>query len=104
MATLDKIEFMRREYDVCLVINEQLILKVIIDPHYEKKHRESISDEVILELVKQLVYLDSDVDKETPPFQYFVRDHMKHKGKLYKLVWLLEEHQTYIGIINAYRR
>ena len=35
---------MRREYDIEVVINALKITKVIIDPHYEEKHAESIND------------------------------------------------------------
>jgi hypothetical protein len=42
----------RREYNISITVNEVLISKVIIDPHYEEKHAESINDEIILELVK----------------------------------------------------
>jgi hypothetical protein len=104
MATLDKVRFMRREYDVCLLINEQLILKVIIDPHYEEKHKDSVSDEIILELVKTLNHDEFRFEAERFPFSYYVKDKIVLKEKLYKLVWVFEEHQTYIGIINAYRR
>ena len=41
----------RREYDIRIVVNRKRISKVIIDPHYEEKHAESISDEIILKLV-----------------------------------------------------
>ena len=33
----------RREYPVELKINEKLITKVVIDPHYEEKHAESVT-------------------------------------------------------------
>jgi hypothetical protein len=42
----------RREYSVSIVVNQIRITKVIIDPHYEAKHAASISDELILKLVK----------------------------------------------------
>ena len=44
----------RREYTISIVFNEIKITKVVIDPHYELKHAESISDEVVLSLVKML--------------------------------------------------
>ncbi|MEN0057722.1 MAG: hypothetical protein AAGB31_02715, partial [Bdellovibrio sp.] len=75
-----------------------------IDPHYEEKHAESISDEIILNLVKELDGREFEPDDEDPPYTYFVADKMELNGKLYKLVWLLEEGQIYIGVVNAYRR
>ena len=45
----------RREYDIDpILINRVYITKVIIDPHYEEKHKESINDELILKLVNKL--------------------------------------------------
>lgn len=75
-----------------------------IDPHYEEKHAGSVTDEVILELVSQLngrMFKPVDVDDG---FQYFVNDHLEYGGKFYKLIWLLEGEEVYIGIVNTYRR
>ena len=44
----------RREFDISIVVNHIRITKVIIDPHYEEKHAKSITDKIILELVKTL--------------------------------------------------
>ncbi len=94
----------RREYGISIVVNHRRITKVIIDPHYEERHSESISDEIILELVKTL---DGEViipDELNAPFSYFATDQIELNGKYYKLVWLLEDDQIYIGVVNAYRR
>lgn len=37
-------------------------------------------------------------------FAYYVTDNLILDGKSYKLVWLLEDDELYIGIVNAYRR
>lgn len=95
---------MRREYLVKMMVNDRVITKVIIDPHYEEKHSESINDELIVNLIKTLDGKVFEADDEKPPYQYFVTDRVEYRGKLYKLIWLLEEHQIYIGVINAYRR
>ncbi len=95
---------LRREYPVRMMINGIFITKVIIDPHYEVKHSGSISDELILELVKTL---DGDTHEENDrkdSFLYFVKDNIMYKGKNYKLIWLLEDNEVYVGVINAYRR
>ena len=65
----------RREYNISIMVNEILISKVIIDP-----------------------------DDEKTPYAYFMTDKIEHGGKLYKLIWMLEDHEIYIGVINAYRR
>ena len=93
----------RREYDISITLNGIKINKVIIDPHYEVKHAESVNDEIILELVKQLDGADIGADSVDEPYTYFVDD-LEYKGKLYRLVWLLEDHQIYIGVVNAHRR
>jgi hypothetical protein len=94
----------RREYDISIIVNQKRISKVIIDPHYEEKHAESISDEIIIRLVKDLDGREFEPDEEDPPFAYFMIDKMELDGKFYKLVWLLEDGQIYIGVVNAYRR
>ena len=94
----------RREYAISITFNFKLITKVIIDPHYEKKHADSVSDEIILELVQKLdgqVMVPDDVN---PPYAYFAEDKMEIEGRFYKLIWLLEDNQIYIGVVNAYRR
>jgi hypothetical protein len=42
-------------------------------------------------------------DAVRPPFSYFSQE-IKLNEKLYKMIWLVEEHQIYIGVVNAYRR
>lgn len=94
----------RRDYKVSITVNEIFVDKIIIDPHYEEKHSESINDEIILELVKTLDGKIFEADDEKDLYSYFVTDKILYEGKLYKLIWLLEDHEIYIGVINAYRR
>lgn len=77
---------------------------MVIDPHYETKHRAAVDDRVILQLVKLLDGGLFPVADRKKPFEYFVTDRMSLSNKLYKLVWLLEDHEIYIGVVNAYRR
>lgn len=94
----------RREYKINLMFNEQQIVKVIIDNHFEGKHSDSIDDQIIFKLVSLLdgqIQLPEDSD---PPYSYFVKDGIELNGKKYKLIWLLEDSCFYIGVINAYRR
>ena len=85
-------------------MNGIAIEKVIIDPHYEIKHSESIDDQLIVELVKKLDGGNFEADNVDEPFRYFVADRLQLNGKLYRLVWLLEDMKIYIGVVNAHRR
>jgi len=77
---------------------------VIIDPHYELKHSRSINDDLILELVQKLHGGSFEPDETIEGFEYFVSDNLQLSGKFYKLIWLKEKHQIYIGVVNAHRR
>jgi len=95
----------RREYPIFLTINGRKITKVVIDAHYELRHKSSINDDIILSLVRTLdgiEQLPTDIDGEG--FEYYVKDKIDLDGKFYKLVWLLHECEIFIGIVNAYRR
>ena len=94
----------RRSYDINIIVNNITVNKIIIDSHYKEKHAESITDEIILSLVKTLDGQVFEVDTYEPPYSYFVTDKISFEGKLYKLIWLLEDDQIYIGVINSYRR
>lgn len=44
----------RREYDISITVNGRPVTKAVIDAHYEAKHSKSISDDIIVRLVKLL--------------------------------------------------
>jgi hypothetical protein len=92
----------RREYPVQLTVNGRRIVKVVIDPHYELKHRASIHDGLILELVSLLAGRSVESMSEVGSFQYFVSALILDR-KHYRLIWLLENHGLYLGVANAYR-
>jgi hypothetical protein len=94
----------RTEYRIRLTINGRRIAKVIIDPHYKLKHSGSISDKVILELVQLLSGGSFDPEAEVAGFQYFVSDNLILGQKQFRLIWLLEKDELYIGVVNACRR
>jgi len=79
------------------------ITTIIIDPHYELKHGETMRDELIIRLVHLLQNEPHAADFVRFPFHYFVNE-LEFEGKLYRLVWLLEYGKNYVGVINAFRR
>ena len=94
----------RREYEIQITVNGIKISKAIIDSHYEEKHSCSINDDVILQLVNQLDGQFFEPEDIEVPYRYFVTDGMILDGKKYKLIWLIEDGEFYIGVVNAYRR
>jgi hypothetical protein len=94
----------RREYALNLTINDIRINKVVIDPHYEEKHSVSVSDEIILALVKMLDGGSFRSVDEKAPFRFFVNEGLLIDDKAFRLIWSLEDHEIYVGVLNAYRR
>jgi hypothetical protein len=93
----------RRKYFVNLTANDQKIKAVIIDSHYEKKHSASMTDELILDLVQLLDDGDFEPESAAGNFEYYVANDLILKNKKYRLIWLIEKSEIYIGVINAYR-
>jgi len=88
-----------------LVINERLIEQIIISSHYEISHP-YLTDEIILELVKKLDGKTFQVEdkKSNPNREFFSQDRIGYQGYKYKLVWLLWEKGSNLGVIACYRR
>ncbi len=101
-----KMSKLRRHYKIKVVINGITFNEVIIDPHFEKNHSESINDEIILDLIKWLGESGTTYETvgEKGHYSFFVTDGIKLRDKYYKLIWMTEEDQLYIGVVNAYRR
>jgi hypothetical protein len=94
----------RRDYKIFITVNSKTINRVIIDPHFEIKHGESVDDEIILSLVLMLDGKSFEPEAEKDGFQYFKTDPLDLNGVNYRLIWLLEENEIYIGVVNAFRR
>lgn len=91
----------RRELKIrTITINGRRISKVIVDPNVDK--HSDITDDVILDLVRELDGAEQRPDDTNPPFEFFV-SRIEIYGKQYRLVWLLEDNQLYIGIVTAFR-
>ena len=83
-------------------LNNIKIVEVIIDTHYEQKHRGYMSDVLILKLVNELERRKELPESVIGKYSYFATL-VELDKKTYRLVWLLEDHAIYIGIVNAYR-
>jgi hypothetical protein len=86
-------------------MNGRRFRRVIIDPHYELKHRSTVNDEIILALVQDLngrVFVPAGYDLNGS--EYFVRDPAYLYLKPYRLVWVLHPDHDYVGIVNCFRR
>lgn len=93
----------RRTYKIDpITVNEEIYTEVVIDSHYELKHSDHISDELILALVLLLDGAEQLPEDTKGLFNYYTTI-IELKNKTYRLVWLLEDGKLYIGIINAFR-
>jgi hypothetical protein len=93
----------RRSYGVDIVVNGLHITEVIIDSHYEKKHPD-VTDEIICRLVLTLDGKEFVHEMVKDGFQFYMLDRIPLDGKLYRLVWCMQDECIYIGVINAFRR
>lgn len=75
---------------------------MIIDSHFEGKHRSYMSDALILKLVTELDGRRELPEAKTEQYSYFATL-VEHGEKKFRLIWLLEKDAIYIGVVNAYR-
>ena len=94
----------RCKYSVSIIVNGHHIKTVVIDPHYEIKHSGTVTDELILDLVAQLDGGDFSPEAVVDSFEYYTADNFIVHEKKYRLVWLIERDELFIGAVNAYRR
>lgn len=91
----------RREFIIRkIIINGQPVSRVVVDDHV-RKHKD-ITDDLILDLVKQLHGTENVPDDVKEPFSYFV-NLLEVDKKQYRIVWLLEKGKVYIGVLTVYR-
>lgn len=90
----------RREYSLAITFNKRCFSRVVIDPHYEEKHPD-ITDQLILELVKQLDGRDIEPEGEADGFKYFAHE-MDWQHKSYRIVLTYCE-EDFLGVINVFR-
>ena len=91
----------RREFIIRkIIVNGKSVSRVLVDDDV-RKHKD-VTDDLILDLVKQLDGTDSLPDDIKGEFQYYV-NLFESDGKQYKIVWLLEKGKLYIGVVTVYR-
>ena len=93
----------RREYEIeSIMVNRKIIRSVIINSHYEENHGDYMNDALILELVQKLNGRIELPVEQDDGFSYFATL-LERDDKQYRLIWLMEDHAIYVGVINAYR-
>ena len=93
----------RYEYECHLIINNRVINKVIIDQHYKEKHSETINDELILELLKEINGEFFPPISKDDDFQYFKAEPIFLDFNPYRLIFLIYIHENSLGVINCFR-
>ena len=83
-----------------ITVNEILITEIIIDSHVDK-HKDHITDDLILSLVLLLDGRTYSPAKVQDGFSYFVSK-VLYCEKVYRLVWLQQNDQFYIGVVTAF--
>jgi hypothetical protein len=84
-----------------ITVNGRPISRVVVDDHATENHPD-ITDDTILDLVRLLDGIEQSPDDKKQPFEYFATL-LPLQEKQYRLVWLLEDEQLYVGVLTAYR-
>jgi hypothetical protein len=79
------------------------VSRVVIDQHYRENHAESVNDELILQLVRELDGKTFPVELVRGEFEYFTAEPVQVADKPYRLVLVLCVSDDYLGVINAFR-
>jgi len=91
----------RNEFHILpIVVNGRKISRVVVDPHV-RKHKD-ITDDVILDLVRKLDRIEQLPDDINGVYEYFT-SLLALGHKQYRLVWILERNELYVGVVTAYR-
>lgn len=91
----------RREFIIRkIIVNGKSVNRVLVDDHV-RKHKD-VTDDLILDLVKQLDGTDNLPDDVKGNFHYFV-NLLESEGKQYRIVWLFEKGKLYLGVVTVYR-
>ncbi len=93
-----------RTYLIQVEFNGILYSELLIDSHYELKHKESINDEIIIALVWTLhsSFVDEQIRSKSG-YSFYEID-VELENKLYRLVLTTPPDHSFLGVRNAYRR
>lgn len=94
---------MYRQHRVSVTMGGHHFDEVWIDPHYEEKHKDSINDELILEMIKDLDGWLIVLSAVVGSYSFYEADGA-YDGKMYRLILVVPSDNSYLGVRNAYRR
>lgn len=94
---------MYRRYEVDIRVNGECFRELWIDPHYEEKHKDSINDQLIQELVKEIDGWLITLSAEVSGYAFYEAD-VNYQGKAYRLILVIPPDGAYLGVRNTYRR
>ncbi len=99
---------MRREYPLKLTFNGRSVARILVDSHYEVRHSESMSDELILKLIRSLDGYEVAPETVTVRGYEIVRiDPVYWEKRAYRLILTLppegQDDSDCLGVINAHR-
>lgn len=86
-----------------IIVNDIEFWEIVINPECQIKHPD-ITDELILELAKQLDGKKFWGKRGKDNWEYFEFEPLFHKHKAYRLVWCWDENYSFLGIQNCFRR
>ena len=93
-----------RSYLILIEFNGILYTELMIDPHYELKHKGSISDGIIIELILTLHKSFINEQARSIGGYSFYEVDVNVRNKLYRLVLTTPPDHSFLGVRNAYRR
>ena len=95
---------MYRIYTMLINLNGTFFSEIWIDPHYELKHKDSINDELILELILKVTFENLNFSKVGDDGFSYYESNLEYEAKLYRLILTVPADKHYVGVVNAYRR
>jgi len=93
----------RSVYRFRMTLNERRYRKVVIDSHFKGKHGESVTEEIILEVLKRIDGEVFDPVFKDVEFEYFKVEPIFFDDAPYRLIFLLFVNEYTLGVINCFR-